>query len=170
MGINISQFNPPGTVSKLVWDEDMEPGTGKVFRGDLTGNVTGDVTGNVSGDLTGDVTGNVSGNVMGKTNYEWTMTPIAGDIQLQITAHNAMQIYQLSPGDILTGSIRCSINFVLAGVYLHCISSGWNSLLRTELSNTPTTYTLPEGTNGIYVENNQPDGALGVNISRFTIT
>lgn len=53
MGINITQFAPPGTVSKLVWDEDMEPGAGKIFKGDLTGNVTGNVT--------GDLTGNVSG-------------------------------------------------------------------------------------------------------------
>ena len=45
MGINISQFNPPGTVSNLVWDDDMEAGAGKIFKGDLTGNVTGDVSG-----------------------------------------------------------------------------------------------------------------------------
>lgn len=45
MGINITQFAPPGTVSKLVWDEDMEPGAGKIFKGDLVGNVTGDVLG-----------------------------------------------------------------------------------------------------------------------------
>ena len=52
MGINITQFSPPGTVSKLVWDDDMEPGAGKIFKGDLTGNVTGDVTGDVVGNIT----------------------------------------------------------------------------------------------------------------------
>ena len=52
MGINISQFNPPGTVSNLVWDDDMKAGAGKIFKGDLTGNVTGDVTGDVVGNIT----------------------------------------------------------------------------------------------------------------------
>ena len=52
MGINVSQFSPPGTVSKLVWDEDMEPGAGKIFKGDLTGDVTGDLTGDMVGNIT----------------------------------------------------------------------------------------------------------------------
>lgn len=49
MAINITQFAPPGKVSTLVWDKDMEAGAGKIFKGDLTGNVTGDLTGNVRG-------------------------------------------------------------------------------------------------------------------------
>lgn len=57
MGINVSQFNPPGTVSNLVWDDDMIAGAGKIFKGDLTGNVTGNVTGNATGDVVGDVNG-----------------------------------------------------------------------------------------------------------------
>ena len=52
MGINISQFNPPATVSNLVWDEDMKAGAGKIFKGDLTGNVVGNITnGGVNGYL-----------------------------------------------------------------------------------------------------------------------
>ena len=66
MGINITQFSPPGTVSKLVWDDDMKPGTGKVFKGDLTGNVTGNVTGDVTGDVTGNVTGVLNGGIDAK--------------------------------------------------------------------------------------------------------
>ena len=47
MGINSAQFNPPGTVSNLVWDDDMNAGAGKIFKGDLTGDVTGDVNGKI---------------------------------------------------------------------------------------------------------------------------
>ena len=57
MGINVSQFSPPGTVSKLVWDDDMQAAPGKIFKGDLTGDVTGDVTGNVTGNLAGNAYG-----------------------------------------------------------------------------------------------------------------
>ena len=65
MGINISQFNPPGTVSNLVWDDDMEAGAGKIFKGDLTGDVIGDVTGDVSGDMVGNITnGGVNGYLL----------------------------------------------------------------------------------------------------------
>ena len=62
MGINISQFSPPATVSNLVWDDDMTAGAGKIFKGDLTGNVTGDLTGDVTGDVAGNITGTIQGN------------------------------------------------------------------------------------------------------------
>ena len=65
MGINVSQFSPPGTVSKLVWDDDMKAGAGKIFKGDLTGNVTGNVTGDVTGDMVGNITnGGVNGYLL----------------------------------------------------------------------------------------------------------
>jgi len=47
MAINITQFAPPGKVSTLVWDKDMEAGAGKIFKGDLTGNVTGNLSGKI---------------------------------------------------------------------------------------------------------------------------
>jgi hypothetical protein len=65
MGINISQFSPPATVSNLVWDDDMAAGAGKIFKGDLAGNVTGNVTGDVTGDVAGNITnGGVNGYLL----------------------------------------------------------------------------------------------------------
>lgn len=49
MGINITQFAPPVKVSNLVWDQNMIPGTGKNFQGNLMGDVVGNLTGDVDG-------------------------------------------------------------------------------------------------------------------------
>lgn len=155
MGINITQFAPPGKVSTLVWDGDMTPGAGKKYVGDVAGDVTGDVTGNVTGNVTGDVTGVLHGN----TSKVWTASAGVTSFDYAVGIFFT-QIYQLPPGNTLSGVIKCNsisgngistIYFI--GATMECISTQQTNF-------TPTEYTIPTGTNGIYVRNTATYGSF----------
>ena len=125
MGINISQFNPPATVSNLVWDDDMTAGAGKIFRGDLSGNVTG------------------------YASKVWIASPAAAsDIEINVPS-GYMQLYQLPPKNTLSGVIRihcyadCTIMFLAENMTV--IQSAPLPLAAADM-------TIPAGTNGIYVK------------------
>jgi hypothetical protein len=139
-------------VSKLVWDADMVPAVGKKFKGALEGNVTG--------------------NVNGKTIHEWTITPHPSSNNfIRFPGNSTSQLYQVSPGDSITGTIECYITDLTPDINLQllCISSEWNGLLQVPITYTPLTYTIPPGTNGIYILNNSTSYAR-ISMKKFIIT
>lgn len=137
-------------VSKLVWDSDMQAPAGKKFRGVLEGNVTGNVT--------------------GKTTYEWTMTPTGSDSHIHVGPTDTVQIYQLPPGNTLTGSIRAYISEgESTRVDMTFIRGDWTRAGTIPLTDTAQTVTIPKNTNGIYLVNTQSYRAK-VAIGAFTIT
>ena len=134
MGIGITQFSPPGKVSTLVWDEDMEAGAGKIFKGDLTGNVSGNVNGNVTGylerecNLTLTSPGNcIIGDLAETTNNAFipygasvveVQTPMGVKTLLDNAPDSATDVYLYTPkvGARIAGNLPVNIGLYNTGV------------------------------------------------------
>ena len=133
MGINVSQFSPPGTVSKLVWDADMRATGSNKYVGD----------------------------VYGATLTVWLITP---KVPLEYISFNIIQpagiggggytadVYSVAPKETLTGEINCYFTGGVNLARLIFVNDAWDLLREDNITNTPTSYTIPVGTSHIYVK------------------
>lgn len=111
--------------------------------------------------------------IEGKVKCNYVLTPVHPLVTattLTIGLEQSLQVYQVGPGETLSGSIPLKGAASQNSTSVRFVDAEMNTLSSSTLASTMTEYLIPEGTSGIYCAKGGAYTGSKIEIGKFTIS